>query len=120
MKVMFSVDHPAWAHQFHAIVEKLRARGDEVLTLAIDKDGAPGLLDRYDIPYTLCAKSTGRNMVEKGWLFFRLCLNHTLHAARFNHAPIPVAEGEAAPADGKVRWADPLRGKGSGRNARQL
>ena len=41
-------------------------------------------------------------------------LDAWLHAARFNHAPIPVAEGEAAPADGKVRWADPLRGKGSG------
>lgn len=41
-------------------------------------------------------------------------LDAWLHAARFNHAPIATAEGEAPPADGKVRWADPLRGKGAG------
>jgi CRISPR-associated protein Csy2 len=41
-------------------------------------------------------------------------LDAWLHAARFNHAPMPVAEGAAAPADGKVRWADPLHGKGTG------
>ena len=41
-------------------------------------------------------------------------LDAWLHAARFNHAPIAVAEGEAPLADGKVRWADPLRGKGAG------
>ena len=101
MKVMFSVDHPAWAHQFHAIIEKLRARGDEVLTLAIDKDGAPGLLDRYGIPYTLCAKGTGRNMVEKGWLFFRLCVNHTRHAARFKP---DIVIGRASPMMAVAAW----------------
>ena len=41
-------------------------------------------------------------------------LDAWLHAARFNHAPVPVAEGEAPLPDGKVRWADPLRGKGAG------
>lgn len=41
-------------------------------------------------------------------------LDAWLHAARFNHAPIAAAEGEAPLADGKVRWADPLRGKGVG------
>ncbi len=41
-------------------------------------------------------------------------LDAWLHAARFNHAPIAPAEGEKPPADGKVRWADPLRGKGTG------
>ncbi len=41
-------------------------------------------------------------------------LDAWLHAARFNHAPIAAAEGEAPSADGKVRWADPLRGKGAG------
>ena len=78
MKVMISVDHPAWAHQFHHIIEKLQARGDEVLVLAIDKDGAPELLRRYGIPYSLCAKGTGRNIVEKGWLFLRLCVLHLI------------------------------------------
>ena len=41
-------------------------------------------------------------------------LDAWLHAARFNHAPVPVVDGEASPANGKVRWADPLRGKGAG------
>lgn len=41
-------------------------------------------------------------------------LDAWLHAARFNHAPVPQAEGEAPLPDGKVRWADPLRGKGAG------
>ena len=94
MKVMISVDHPAWAHQFHHIIEKLQARGDEVLVLAIDKDGAPELLRRYGIPYSLCAKGTGRNIVEKGWLFLRLCVNHTRHAMRFKPA---VLIGRASP-----------------------
>ncbi|MBX9834567.1 MAG: type I-F CRISPR-associated protein Csy2 [Burkholderiaceae bacterium] len=41
-------------------------------------------------------------------------LDAWLHAARFNHAPITAVAGEAPLADGKVRWADPLRGKGAG------
>ena len=41
-------------------------------------------------------------------------LDAWLHAARFNHAPVPVAAGEAPLPDGKVRWADPLRSKGAG------
>lgn len=41
-------------------------------------------------------------------------LDAWLHAARFNAAPAPPKEGEAAPADGKQIWADPMRGKGSG------
>lgn len=101
MKIMFSVDHPAWAHQFHHIVEMLRARGDEVLVLAIDKDGAPGLLRDYGIPYVMCAKGTGRNIIEKGWLFVRLCVNHTLHALRFRP---DILIGRASPMMAVAAW----------------
>jgi uncharacterized protein len=101
MKVMISVDHPAWAHQFHFIVEKLRARGDEVLVLAIDKDGAPELLRSYGIPYVLCAKGTGHNVIEKGWLFFRLCVNHTVHALRFRS---DILIGRASPMMAVAAW----------------
>ena len=38
-KVMISIDHPAWAHQFRHIIKMLNERGDEVRTLAIEKDG---------------------------------------------------------------------------------
>lgn len=41
-------------------------------------------------------------------------LDAWLHAARFNHAPVLQAAGEAPLPDGKVLWADPLRGKGAG------
>ena len=40
-------------------------------------------------------------------------LDAWLHAARFNHQPLPSANGTPAP-DGKVAWGDPLRPKGSG------
>lgn len=40
-------------------------------------------------------------------------LDAWLHAARFNHQPLPNADGAPAP-DGKVTWGDPLRPKGSG------
>jgi len=98
---MFSVDHPAWAHQFHSIVERLRARGDEVLVLAIDKDGAAELLRNYNIPYVLCAKGTGKNIIEKGWLFFRLCGNHTMHALRFRP---DILIGRASPMMAVAAW----------------
>lgn len=40
-------------------------------------------------------------------------LDAWLHAARFNHQPLPTTEGTPAP-DGKVTWGDPQRPKGSG------
>lgn len=40
-------------------------------------------------------------------------LDAWLHAARFNHQPLPNADGTPTP-DGKVRWGDPLRPSGSG------
>ena len=83
MRVMISIQHPAWVHQYHHIIARLRERGNEVRVLAIDKDGAASLLEGYGIPYVLCAKGTGKNVLEKGWLFLRMCVNHTLHALRF-------------------------------------
>ena len=66
MKAMLSIDHPAWAHQFRNIVRMLNERGDEVLTLAVDKDGDTQLLEKFGIPYVLSARSTGKNVFEKG------------------------------------------------------
>jgi len=40
-------------------------------------------------------------------------LDAWLDAARFNHQPLPSADGSPTP-DGKVAWGDPLRPKGSG------
>ncbi len=101
MKIMISIQHPAWVHQFHHIIKRLNERGDEVRVLAIDKDGAVSLLEGYDIAYELCARGTGKNIVEKGWLFFRMCINHTLHALRF-HPDILI--GRASPMMAIAAW----------------
>ena len=49
MKAMLSIDHPAWAHQFRNIVKMLNERGDDVLTLCVDKDGDKELLEKFGI-----------------------------------------------------------------------
>jgi uncharacterized protein len=101
MRVMISIQHPAWVHQFHHIIARLKKRGDEVRVLAIDKDGAASLLEGYGIPYVLCAKGTGKNVAEKGWLFFRMCANHTLHALRFRP---DILIGRASPMMAIAAW----------------
>ena len=101
MRVLISVNHPAWAHQFHHIIKRLIERGDTVRVLAIDKDGAVSLLEGYDIPYVLCARGTGKNVVEKGWLFIRMCINHTLHALRFKP---DILIGRASPMMAIAAW----------------
>jgi len=101
MKVMISVNHPAWVHQFHSIIERLQARGDEVRVLAIDKDGAVELLQSYGIPYVLCARGTGRNVVEKGWLFVWMCVRFTAKALRFRP---DILIGRASPMMAVAAW----------------
>jgi len=83
MKAMLSIDHPAWAHQFRNIVKMLNERGDDVLTLCVDKDGDKELLEKFGIPYVLSARSTGKNVFEKGLLFIGLCIEHTYRALRY-------------------------------------
>ena len=101
MRAMISIQHPAWVHQFHHIIKRLEARGDDVRVLAIDKDGAASLLKGYGIPYVLCARGTGKNVVEKGFLFLRMCVNHTLHAMRFKP---DILIGRASPMMAIAAW----------------
>ena len=83
MKAMLSIDHPAWAHQFRNIVKMLNERGDDVLTLCVDKDGDKELLEKFGIPYVLSARSTGKNVFEKGLLFLGLCIEHIYRALKY-------------------------------------
>jgi predicted glycosyltransferase len=83
MRVFLSVEHPAWAHQFRRLVEKLLARGDQIKIVAIDKDGAAGLLTSFGLPFTLLGRSTGRNNLEKAWLLISLSFRYLWHAWRF-------------------------------------
>lgn len=101
MKAMLSIDHPAWAHQFRHIVKRMEARGDQVLTLAVEKDGDTQLLERFGIPYVLSARSTGKNIVEKGFLFLGLCVEHTWRALRFRP---DVLIGRASPMMAVAAW----------------
>lgn len=101
MKVMISIDHPAWAHQFRYILSCLNQRGDQARVLAVDKDGDTTLLRRFGIPYVLCARSTGRNVLEKGLLFIGLCFNHAWHALRFQP---DILIGRASPMMAVAAW----------------
>lgn len=101
MKVMISIDHPAWAHQFRYIIQQQSAMGNAVRTLAIDKDGDLTLLKRFNIPYELCAHSTGKNVLEKGLLFIGLCFNHAWHALRFQP---DILIGRASPMMAVAAW----------------
>lgn len=83
MKIMISISHPAWVHQFHNILKQMIARGDEVLVVAIQKDGDLLLLEHYQIPYKLIGKTTGRGKIQKGLLFILQCIKHSFYALRF-------------------------------------
>ena len=101
MKAMLSIDHPAWAHQFRNIVRMLNERGDEVLTLAVDKDGDTQLLEKFGIPYVLSARSTGKNVFEKGLLFLGLCIEHSWRALTFKP---DILIGRASPMMAVASW----------------
>ena len=82
MKAMISIVHPAWVYQFRHIMSVMTARGDDITTLVAEKDGNTTLLKSFDIPYELCARSTGTNFVQKGFLFLGLSLRFTWEALR--------------------------------------
>ncbi len=76
MRAVISIEHPAWAHQFNQIIKKIGQDG-EILVLAVDKDGDLKLLDLFGIKYIPMAGSTGRNVIEKTYLFIKLCITYT-------------------------------------------
>lgn len=84
MKIMISIEHPAWIHQFKYIIETLQTAGNEVIVLAIDKDGDLELLKSFGIDYVLLAGSSGKNIFEKGCLFLWLSLKYTLQSFKYH------------------------------------
>ncbi len=101
MKCMICMEHPAWVHQFHFILQTLSTQGHEVTTLAVEKDGDTELLKSYGIPYRLCAKSTGKNIFEKGLLFLGLSLRYTWEAIRVRP---DILIGRACPMMAIAAW----------------
>ena len=101
MKAMICFTHPAWVHQFHHIIWRMRERGDEVLCFVAEKDGNSTLLERYGIPYVRCAKSTGKNPVEKALLFLKLSAQFSLAALKWKP---DIMIGRAAPMLAVAAW----------------
>ena len=66
MRIIVSIEHPAWVHNFKGILQTLKARGDDVLVLAIDKDRSFELLDACGIDYVQAGRTTGSNLLQKG------------------------------------------------------
>lgn len=82
MKIAISIEHPAWAHQFKNIIKNY-SEIFKPLVIAVDKDGDIDLLEAFGIDYVLLAKSTGRNIIEKGCLFIKLCISYTLTIRKY-------------------------------------
>lgn len=101
MKAMICFTHPAWVHQFHHIIWRMQKRGDEVLCFVAEKDGNSRLLDSYGIPYVRCAKSTGKNPIEKALLFLKLSAQFSVAALRFKP---DIMIGRAAPMLAVASW----------------
>ena len=101
MKAMICFTHPAWVHQFHHILWRMQKRGDQVTAFVAEKDGNSLLCQRYGIPYTLCAKSTGKNPVEKAFLFLKLSVQFSVAALRFKP---DILIGRAAPMLAVASW----------------
>ncbi|OFX56504.1 MAG: hypothetical protein A2046_14170 [Bacteroidetes bacterium GWA2_30_7] len=70
MKIVVSIEHPAWAHQFHFLIKQLIESGHLVKVFTVNKDHDAELLDTFNINYEIVGKSTGKNIIEKIYLLF--------------------------------------------------
>ncbi|NLV57817.1 MAG: hypothetical protein GXY67_03520 [Clostridiales bacterium] len=101
MKILLTIDHPAWVHQFHHIVHTLESRGDQVKVVAIDRGGVGELLESYGIAYVRCATTTGKGVLQKALLLVWLSLEHTWQGLRFRP---DVFIGRASPMQAFAAW----------------
>jgi predicted glycosyltransferase len=83
MKVLISISHPAWAHQFHNMINLLEKRGHKVKVLVVKKDRNWEILEEYGIPYTVVGNSTGKNKFEKAIILLVTTFRHFIEALKF-------------------------------------
>jgi len=83
MKIIISIEHPAWAHQFKYIIKELQNKGHEVKVLAINKDRDLELLDAFNIDYEIISNYSGKNFFEKCFIFLNTTLNIFLICRKF-------------------------------------
>jgi len=83
MNILISISHPAWAHQFRHIIDILKKRGHKVQVLVIKKDKNWEVLDQYGIEYKVIGNTTGKNRLDKSFIFLNSTFKHLLEAIRF-------------------------------------
>jgi predicted glycosyltransferase len=74
MKILISIEHPAWAHQFKYLIRELEKRGHSVKVVAIKKDIDLELMNIFNIRYEIISNTSGRNIIEKGIIFLKTTL----------------------------------------------
>ncbi len=102
MKFLISIQHPAWFHQYKHVIRELEKKGHEVLVLAINKDRSLELLEAEGMPYTLIGTGTGKNVLDKAWLFGAITARMFMIARKFRP---DVFIGRASPMQALVAWA---------------
>jgi len=83
MKILISIEHPAWAHQFKYIIKKLEEDGHRVKVLAVDKDRDLELLDIFNIKYEVISNSAGKNILEKAFIFLFTTIGIFIKSLKF-------------------------------------
>ena len=83
MNVLISISHPAWAHQFHHIIDILKKRGHKVKVLVIKKDKNWEILDQYGIDYTVVGETTGKGKIDKAFILLITTWRHLVEAIKF-------------------------------------
>lgn len=83
MKVLISISHPAWAHQFHHVIRLLEKRGHKVKVLVIKKDRNWEILDEYGIEYKVIGSSTGKGVFQKACILLYSTIRHFIEAVKF-------------------------------------
>lgn len=69
LKIIISIEHPAWAHQFKYIIKKLEKKDHSIKVVAINKDRNLELLDAFNIKYDVISNTSGKNLLEKFLIF---------------------------------------------------
>jgi len=83
MKILLSIQHPAWAHQYRYVVKELEKHGHVIKVLAIDKDLSLSLLKAFHINYEVISNTSGNNLFQKGLIFIKTTFKTFLVCCHF-------------------------------------
>jgi len=82
MDLLADINHPAQVHLFRPVLQACQEKGYDTAVAARDKDLTLGLLDTFDIPYSVIAPVghgiTGRcrELLQREWAMFRWARKH--------------------------------------------